>query len=189
MPPFRSDCSWFDQIGFQPQSERQGSRTCPAPIPPVFSKKQLRRKINVIFQKNARSENPEPRLSERRAKKTKRERTHKACFGFSIRNTRHASARSERVRLCARPAVRFYKAGKPETGRYGPPPSLFPRSEPIGFPTPATENRRRQSRKSEPSGKQRRYGNGSVPSSFIKRPSSGTGFLISGRSSFRRSAG
>lgn len=32
----------------------------------------------------------------------------------------HASARSERVRLCARPAVRFYKAGKPETGRYGP---------------------------------------------------------------------
>ena len=120
MPPFRSDCSWFDQIGFQPQSERQGSRTCPAQIPPVFSKKQLRRKINVIFQKNARSENPEPRLSERRAKKTKRERTHKACFGFSIRNTRHASARSERVRLCARPAVRFYKAGKPETGRYGP---------------------------------------------------------------------
>ena len=120
MPPFGSDCSWFDQIGFQPQSERQGSRTCPAPIPPVFSKKQLRRKINVIFQKNARSENPEPRLSERRAKKTKRERTHKACFGFSIRNTRHASARSERVRLCARPAVRFYKAGKPETGRYGP---------------------------------------------------------------------
>ena len=106
MPPFRSDCSWFDQIGFQPQSERQGSRTCPAPIPPVFSKKQLRRKINVIFQKNARSENPEPRLSERRAKKTKRERTHKACFGFSIRNTRHASARHGTVRTSStlRPA-------------------------------------------------------------------------------------
>ena len=168
MPPFRSDCSWFDQIGFQPQSERQGSRTCPAPIPPVFSKKQLRRKINVIFQKNARSENPEPRLSERRAKKTKRERTHKACFGFSIRNTRHASARH----------------GPNEFDSAPGPQSVFTKPE-----NPKPENRRRQSRKSEPSGKQRRYGNGSVPSSFIKRPSSGTGFLISGRSSFRRSAG
>ena len=44
----------------------------------------------------------------------------KPVLDFQIRNTRHASARSERVRLCARPAVRFYKAGKPETGRYGP---------------------------------------------------------------------
>lgn|GEM_PF-724744 len=191
MPPFRSDCSWFDQIGFQPQSERQGSRTCPAPIPPVFSKKQLRRKINVIFQKNARSENPEPRLSERRAKKTKRERTHKACFGFSIRNTRHASARHGPNEFDSAPGPQsvFTKPENPKPAGTDPPPSLFPRSEPIGFPTPATENRRRQSRKSEPSGKQRRYGNGSVPSSFIKRPSSGTGFLISGRSSFRRSAG
>ena len=82
----------------------------------------------------------------------------------------------------------FTKPENPKPAGTDPPPSLFPRSEPIGFPTPATENRRRQSRKSEPSGKQRRYGNGSVPSSFIKRPSSGTGFLISGRSSFRRSA-
>lgn len=120
MPPFRSDCSWFDQIGFQPQSERQGSRTCPAPIPPVFSQKQLRRKINVNFPKKRTIGKSGAAPFRTPAKKTKREKTHKACFGFSIRNTRHASARSERVRLCARPAVRFYKAGKPETGRYGP---------------------------------------------------------------------
>jgi len=61
----------------------------------------------------------------------------------------------------------FTKPENPKLAGTDPPPSLFPRSEPIGFPTPATENRRRQSRKSEPSGKQRRYGNGSVPSSFI----------------------
>lgn len=87
---------------------------------PSFPKSSYVAKLMLFSKKNARSENPEPRLSERRAKKTKRERTHKACFGFSIRNTRYASARSERVRLCARPAARFYKAGKPETGRYGP---------------------------------------------------------------------
>ena len=72
----------------------------------------------MLFSKKTHDRKIRSRLSERRAK-NKREKTHKAVLDFQ--SATHATPRHGPNEFDLRPARSpFYKAGKPETGRYGP---------------------------------------------------------------------